>query len=101
MKTALIIVAVVFAAVLYTAWMNGVFLRCPHCRKVGSWRYDPAGPPVKENDRHCGKRGAAFAASQISFFFYKAHNGYHRNEVRHHPPADFPKCKPKMFKSAI
>src|SRR5207245_10226825 len=51
MKTALIIVAVVFAAVLYTAWMNGVFLRCPHCRKIGSWRYDPAGPPVKEKDR--------------------------------------------------
>jgi hypothetical protein len=35
---------------LYTAWSNGVFLRCPYCGKIGSWRYDDAGPLVEEKD---------------------------------------------------
>ena len=50
MKMTLIILVVVLAMTLYTAWMNGVFLRCPYCRKIGSWRYDPTEPAVEEKD---------------------------------------------------
>ena len=70
MKLALLIAAVVSALLLYTAWLNGVFLRCPHCRKIGSWRYDSSEPAVQDKDedgivqtrrrirvcRKCGKR---------------------------------------------
>ena len=70
MQAALIIAAVALAVILYTAWMNGVFRRCPHCGKLGSWRYDAAEPAVEEKDedgvvqkvtqirvcRECGKR---------------------------------------------
>jgi hypothetical protein len=41
---------VAFVLGLYTAWMNGAFRRCPHCGKVGSWRYDAAEPAVHEKD---------------------------------------------------
>jgi DNA-directed RNA polymerase subunit N (RpoN/RPB10) len=73
MKAALLIAALIFAVglfILYTDWMNGVFLRCPHCGKIGSWRYDAAEPAVQEKDedgvvckstqiricRKCGKK---------------------------------------------
>lgn len=49
MKITLTIV-VVLAMTFITAWLNGVFLRCPYCRKIGSWRYDPAEPAVEEKD---------------------------------------------------
>ena len=42
--------AAVFITVLYTAWLNGVFRRCPYCRKIGSWRYDAVEPSVEEKD---------------------------------------------------
>jgi hypothetical protein len=58
------IVAVLFAFVLYTAWMNGLFLRCPYCGKIGSWRYDTAEPPVEEKD----KDGVVQRSTQIRVF---------------------------------
>ena len=36
--------------IVYTAAMNGVFKRCPHCAKIGSWRYDEIGPSLDEKD---------------------------------------------------
>ena len=50
MKFALVVMAAVSALAVYTAWMNGAFLRCPHCRKIGSWRFDPAETAVDERD---------------------------------------------------
>jgi hypothetical protein len=50
MKLALIIMACVSALLLYTAWLNDFFLRCPHCRKIGSWRFDAAEPAVYDKD---------------------------------------------------
>jgi hypothetical protein len=50
MKITLTIMAVVLAMALFTAWLNRFFLRCPYCRKIGSWRYDPAEPSVDEKD---------------------------------------------------
>jgi hypothetical protein len=43
-------VALVLTFILYSAWMNGVFLRCPHCGKIGSWRFNTAEPPVEKKD---------------------------------------------------
>jgi hypothetical protein len=54
MKPALIIVACAFGIVLLHAWVNGMFLRCPHCRKIGSWRYDDPEPAVVEEDEGGG-----------------------------------------------
>jgi endogenous inhibitor of DNA gyrase (YacG/DUF329 family) len=70
MKIALAIMGVVLVGSFYIAWLNGVFVRCPHCRKVGSWRFDPAELAVERKDeegvvessrqiricRKCGKR---------------------------------------------
>jgi hypothetical protein len=50
MKLTLAIIASVFALLLYTAWLNRLFLRCPHCRKIGSWRFDPAEPEACNRD---------------------------------------------------
>jgi hypothetical protein len=50
MEIGLTIIAFVAALLLYTAWVNGVFLRCPHCRKIGSWRFDAAEPAVDTRD---------------------------------------------------
>jgi hypothetical protein len=61
MKIALAIMATVFVIVLYTAWLNGVFRRCPHCRKIGSWRYDASEPAVEEKD----EEGVVWRSTQI------------------------------------
>ena len=50
MGTGLIILAVILVMALYTAWMNQLFLRCPHCGKIGSWRYDAAESAAEERD---------------------------------------------------
>lgn len=50
MKAALTIAAEAFAFALYTAWINGVFSRCPYCGKRGSWRYDNQGNALREKD---------------------------------------------------
>jgi hypothetical protein len=70
MRIALITIATILVVLLYTAWLNRLFLRCPHCRKIGTWRFDAAEPATerKDNDgavqssgqirvcRKCGKR---------------------------------------------
>jgi hypothetical protein len=50
MMIALLIVAAVLATLLYTAWLNQLFLRCPHCRKIGSWRFDRVEAAVVSKD---------------------------------------------------
>lgn len=50
MKIALVISVCAAASALYVAWLNGVFRRCPYCRKIGSWRFDPVSPAVIEKD---------------------------------------------------
>lgn len=40
----------VVAIALYTAAINREFLRCPHCRKIGSWRFDDLGAVTGESD---------------------------------------------------
>lgn len=44
----------IIAVALYTAAINREFLRCPHCRKIGSWRFDNLGPASKEYDEDDG-----------------------------------------------
>lgn len=70
MQTCVIISAGVALVALYIAWLNGAFRRCPHCGKIGAWRYDDAGPVLENKDadgsiqqsarirtcRKCGKR---------------------------------------------
>lgn len=41
---------IVLTLVAYTLIINREFLRCPHCGKVGSWRFDAIAPPVDEYD---------------------------------------------------
>ena len=60
-KIALITFGSVFAVFLYTAWLNRLFLRCPYCRKMGTWRFDPAAAEVVEKD----KDGNLVSTSQI------------------------------------
>ena len=44
-------VAILVGAVtLYTTILNGAFLRCPYCRKMGSWRFDPVEDAIEELD---------------------------------------------------
>ena len=50
MKFALIITTCASALMLYIVWSNGLFLRCPHCRKIGSWHFDAAEPAVYNTD---------------------------------------------------
>ena len=38
------------AIVLYVAFINGAFLRCPHCRRIGSWRFRTVGEPQEGVD---------------------------------------------------
>lgn len=44
----LIAAVILFAA--YTAIINSEFLRCPHCGKIGSWRFDAIEEDVDECD---------------------------------------------------
>ncbi len=43
--------AVVVGYVIYTKIINREFLRCPHCGKVGSLRFESIGDPVDEYDK--------------------------------------------------
>lgn len=62
MKVALLVTAAaVFLMAVFTAWLNGVFRRCPHCRKIGSWRFDSVEPAVEEKDED----GVVVSSSQI------------------------------------
>ena len=51
MKIALVVIGLGFAVLLYTAWLNRLFLRCPQCRKIGSWRFDSVEPAVEQKDQ--------------------------------------------------
>jgi hypothetical protein len=44
------ILAIVIGYAIYTMVINREFLRCPHCGKIGSWRFDSIGEPVDEYD---------------------------------------------------
>jgi hypothetical protein len=59
MEIALTVIAFAAALLLYTAWVNGVFRRCPHCRKIGSWRFDAVEPPSRAATRTASWRAAA------------------------------------------
>lgn len=58
LKLAMSITVAVTAIALYTAWLNGAFLRCPHCRKIGAWRYDDVEPPLLDKDEDGGIRSS-------------------------------------------
>ncbi len=40
----------VVVLVVYVMAINRSFLRCPHCRKIGSWRFDSLGESIDEYD---------------------------------------------------
>lgn len=44
------IVIIAGVIVAYIMLINGAFLRCPYCGKMGSWRFDDLGRPVDELD---------------------------------------------------
>jgi DNA-directed RNA polymerase subunit RPC12/RpoP len=46
----LIINVAAVSVALYVAWINGMFLRCPHCGKGGSWRFKATGPSKDRKD---------------------------------------------------
>ncbi len=46
----LLVVLILGAVVLYTAWLNRAFARCPHCQKIGSWRFDALSAPEQVYD---------------------------------------------------
>jgi hypothetical protein len=50
MTRVLIVGALACAALAFFAWTSGLFLRCPHCRKIGAWRFDDAEPEKAERD---------------------------------------------------
>ena len=35
---------------IYVLFINGFFKMCPHCRKIGIWRFDNLDDPVHEYD---------------------------------------------------
>ena len=51
MSWILVVIALVAAYVIYTMIINREFLRCPHCRKIGAWRFDSIGESVDEKDQ--------------------------------------------------
>ena len=44
------ILTFVIAYAIYTMMINREFSLCPHCRKVGSWRFDSIGKSIDETD---------------------------------------------------
>ena len=40
------------AFVIFVAIDHGVFLRCPYCKKIGSWRFDKLAAAVQEKDEY-------------------------------------------------
>ena len=64
-----LIIGAVLALVVWVAWLNGAFLRCPHCGRIASLRKDGS-VAVEQRDedgfvmestrmrvcRRCGKR---------------------------------------------
>ena len=53
------ILLAVLAIVAYTMLINRAFLRCPHCEKIGSWRFDDLDEPIEEfDDDECLIRSA-------------------------------------------
>ena len=40
----------VVVMVVYTIAINRAFLKCPHCGKIGSWRFDDLGAANEEYD---------------------------------------------------
>ena len=46
--TAIVVGAVVY--VIYTMVINRSFLRCPHCGKVGAWRFRNVDDPQEDYD---------------------------------------------------
>ena len=44
------ILSIIIVFVTYMAILNGAFLRCPYCKKIGSWRFDSIDKPVEEHD---------------------------------------------------
>ena len=45
-----VILVIVIGYAIYTMIINQQFLRCPHCGKLGSWRFDPINDSVDEYD---------------------------------------------------
>ena len=50
MLTALIILGIVMVFAVTTASENGLSCAAPHCRKIGSWRFDNLKPATVEKD---------------------------------------------------
>jgi len=49
--TALAVAIVAVAVVgLHAAILNQAFARCPHCRKIGAWRFSDLAPAAEELD---------------------------------------------------
>jgi len=48
----LLVVNFVIAYFAYTMIVNRAFLRCPHCRKIGSWRFDDIDSSDEEHDEN-------------------------------------------------
>jgi len=48
----LLVVIFVIAYIAYTMIVNRAFLRCPHCGKIGSWRFDDIGNSDEEHDEN-------------------------------------------------
>ena len=50
MTLALTAVLVGIVIGVYVAYLNKLFLRCPHCGMFGTWRLDNVGAPIEEFD---------------------------------------------------
>jgi len=45
-----VFLAFVVCYAIYTMIINREFLRCPHCGKIGSWRFESIGDSIDEYD---------------------------------------------------
>jgi pyruvate-formate lyase-activating enzyme len=50
MQNVLFFAAVILVFGIYTAFTNGIFLRCPYCHKIGAWRFDTIESPIETID---------------------------------------------------